>query len=304
MKNILLLILFSFFIFGCDKNKEKNIEEPTDPLERILYKMDYYVTNIGLLPQVESKYNFYDIQMELLSLETNMIFQHITGELNSFRVNYPTETDTTIKKRADQLSIIFGVLSTNLIPLKPLFLENLDTNKNYVMAIWGLSAMGLDGIPYLLEALSNPSEKIREMAVCGLGGSHVSFNIEGSVFDAEADKIQTALLPYLKNQSSDVRYYAIVGIGKYCTDPDLCASELLDRVQSDPEIGLRFTAIRSLRKVLDRFKIENSEINNIILNISNNDQENELVRIEAKKFLKIPITPSDPIRRKLLQNNE
>lgn len=300
MKNILLLILFSIFIFGCNKNNEKNIEESADPLENILHKMDYYVRDSISPADDIPECSFYEIHTNILSLDRNTIFKYITEEINSFKPNYPDEPDYDTKKKTVRLSIIFSILSTNLFPLKTLFLENLDTNKNYLSAAWGLAAMGRDGIPYLLEALSNPSEKIREMAVCGLAGSLGSSDIEGSV----ADKIQTALLPYLKHQSSDVRYHAIIGIGKYCTDPDLCASELLDRVQSDPEIGLRFTAIRSLRKVLDRFKIENSEINNIILNISNNDQENELVRIVAKKFLKIPITPSDPIRRKLLQNNE
>lgn len=217
-----------------------------------------------------------DAVERLQRLGTNA-FPFLIAEMDSFKWHTPQEQDQSIIDRTRRLQRAFNVLGTNLIPLTNEFVSSLNTNRNFVSALNGLAAMGNQGIPYLILALTNGNADVRFAAVGGvLQVARKS--------PEEAKGAIRGLIPLLQDESALVRSLAANVLGLYCVEPHACIPALLQAALTDSNEVVRCQAVKAVGSIRMRTRRMELPTRRILEEISKQDKSH-FVRETAEQVI-------------------
>lgn len=212
---------------------------------------------------------------ELRQLGTNA-FPLLVAEMNSFRWHTPEERDETIVSRTRRLREAFQVIGTNLAPLIPEFLANLDTNRNFVSALDGLAATGELGVRHIVEAVTNQQSPIRLNAIATVMKL-------GTNSDTARLAVPNLILLF-KDPSAIIRSLSTEAVGLLCDQQSACLSPLLRVARADPDLVVRTQAIKAIWRIHIRLGHTGPDTIAVLEEISKTD-ESQAVRSCAERFL-------------------
>ncbi len=226
---------------------------------------------------------------DFFSLGTDVLYSYITNELVSFRASFPEGTDENPNniQKISRLKKIYDLMGTNLVSLIPFYESNLETNCNFVCAIYGLTSLSQAGVPSLMKALTNHSSALQEMGMTGVvmaGWDAVTYYDE-TINPDIAKKVLPLLLPYLHHPSEEVRMQVMTGLQVYCTAPEESIPALLECALTDSDDFVKVRAIRSVLGILKRFEVSDSKVVDTMTKIANDEQEHEDLRNAMKYYL-------------------
>lgn len=212
----------------------------------------------------------------LQRLGTNA-FPFLIAEMNSFKWHTPQETNKSVIDRAQRLRAAFDVFGTNLIPLTNVFVESLNTNRNFVSAMDGLVAIGTRAVPYLLGALTNRESAIRLNAVAAI--------LKLARTDSDTAMVALPhLIPLLKDESVLVRSLATETLGLYCANPSACMPALLEIVLGDSDEVVRSQAVKAVGRIQARVGRIDPNTRSVLEKVSRQDTS-QVVRRNAERLL-------------------
>lgn len=279
MKQILFLLIALALLQGCSKNAETY----SGPFKEIFSQLD--AARQESLPPEEVQKILAQVNEDLQAMGTNVL-TCVVEEMNSFKVakiNYPWEDNKNIENRFKNLQLVFGILNKDMEPIIPEFVANLDTNRNFLTGISGLLNCGTLGMPYLEEALNHPDENIRLAVTLALIGCRNT--IEGWKPSPELSKaVHTASVSLLGNE--DLRIYGIVGVARYCTDPEESISILMDRFTKETNAIMRVAFIKLSAQVYREFSYPDKSFLATLEEIAKKEDNEEMVRKVARNVLK------------------
>jgi hypothetical protein len=225
------------------------------------------------------------VKEDLQAMGTNVL-TCVVEEMNSYKIakmDYPWALDKDVGRRFQNLLIVFGLLGKDMEPIIPEFVTNLNPGRNFVAAIYGLLNCGTLGMPYLEEALNHPDENIRLAVTLALVGCRNT--IEGWEPSPELSKaVHAASVSLLGNE--DLRIYGIVGVARYCTDPEESISILMDRFTKETNAIMRVAFIKLSAQVYREFSCSDKSFLAALEEIAKDENNEEMVRKVAQNILK------------------
>jgi HEAT repeats len=213
--------------------------------------------------------------IKLQQMGTNA-FPFLVAEMNSFKWHTPEEKDEKILSRTRRLRGAFQVLGANLLPMTGEFVRDLDTNRNFVNALDGLCAIGEQGVPFIIGAMTNRQSALRLNAIGAVLKMGTNFNTAGLALPN--------LIFLLNDESVLVRSLAIETIGVYCNEPSTVISPLFKVARSDPDLVIRVQGIKAIWRIQTRNRGVDADTKARIEEISKSD-ESSVVRACAERFL-------------------
>ncbi len=278
MKHILYLLIALALLQGCSKNADTN----SGPFKEIFSQFDTPTTNLS--PEEIKKISD-QVKEDLQAMGTNVL-TCVVEEMNSYKIakmDYPWALDKDVGRRFQNLLIVFGLLGKDMEPIIPEFVTNLNPRRNFVAAIYGLLNCGTLGMPYLEEALNHPDENIRLAVTLALIGCRNT--IEGWKPSPELSKaVYAASVSLLENE--DLEIYGIVGVARYCTDPEESISLLMDRFTKETDTIMRVAFIKLSAQIYREFSYSDKNFLATLEEIAKKEDNEEMVRKVAQSVLR------------------